>query len=105
LPCAENATYRYEGSNRYYRGRVLAILRDTHEESVTLHELGGSLREDFGDEDLPWLHGVVKSLEKDGLVKISSTEAWPRAVAEERVAYGNEKPEVPPYATTRVSLP
>ncbi len=69
------------------------MLRETPQENIPLHELGGSLREDFGDEDLPWLHGVVESLEKDGLVKISSTEDWSRAVAEERAAYGNERPE------------
>jgi A/G-specific adenine glycosylase len=105
VPPTEKATYRYEGSNRYYRGRVLAILRETSQENVPLRELGGSLREDFGDEDLPWLHGVVESLEKDGLVKISPTESWPQAIAEERAPYGNERPESLPYTPTRVSLP
>jgi A/G-specific adenine glycosylase len=102
---AEKATYRYEGSNRYYRGRVLAVLRETPEESVTLHELGGGLREGFGEEDMPWLRDIVESLEKDGLVKISSTDDWSQAVTEERAAYGNERPEGPPCTTTRVSLP
>ena len=105
LPRAEKATYRYEGSNRYYRGRVLAVLRETPEEGLTLHELGGSLREDSGEEDLPWLRGVVESLEKDGLVKISPTKDWPRAVAEELAAYGNEQPEDPFHAAIRVRLP
>jgi A/G-specific adenine glycosylase len=105
LPRAENATYRYEGSNRYYRGRVLAVLRETSEESIPLHELGTILHEDFGDEDLPRLYRIVESLEKDGLVKISLTEDWPRAVAEERAAYGNETSEGSPYATMRVGLP
>lgn len=57
MPPAGKAAYRYEGSNRYYRGRVLAVLRETTEGSIPLRELGGLLREDFGDEDLPWLHG------------------------------------------------
>ncbi len=105
LPRAEKAAYRYEGSNRYYRGQVLAVLRETPQENVPLRELGESLREDFADEDLPWLHSVVESLEKDGLVRVSSTEDWPRTVAEERAAYGNERPEGPPYTTARVSLP
>ena len=74
LPRAENATFRYEGSNRYYRGRVLAVLRETSEESIPLHELGTILREDFGDEDLSRLSGILESLEKDGLVKVSATE-------------------------------
>jgi A/G-specific adenine glycosylase len=105
LPRTEKATYRYEGSNRYYRGRVLATLRETSEESLPLHELGKILREDSGDEFLTRLHGVVESLERDGLVKISPTEYWSRAVAEERAAYGNERQEGPHYASTRVSLP
>jgi A/G-specific adenine glycosylase len=105
LPRPEKPTYRYQGSNRYYRGRVLAVLRQTSEESIPLREFGAILRENFGDEDLPWLYGVVESLERDGLVKISSTEEWSRAVAEERASYGGERREGPPYATTRVSLP
>ena len=65
LPRAEKPAYRYEGSNRYYRGRVLAALRQTSEESIPLIEFNTILREDFGDEDLPWLYSVVKSLEKE----------------------------------------
>jgi A/G-specific adenine glycosylase len=105
LPRAKKAAYRYVGSNRYYRGRVLATLRETPEDSLPLHELGKILREDFGDEFLTRLYGVVKSLERDGLVKISPTECWPRTVAEERAAYGNERPEGPHYGFAHVSLP
>jgi A/G-specific adenine glycosylase len=105
LPRAENATSRYEGSNRYYRGRVLAVLRETSEESIPLHELGTILREEFGDEDLSRLSSIVESLKKDGLVKVSSTEDWPRAIAEERAAYRTDRPEDPIYATTHVGLP
>jgi A/G-specific adenine glycosylase len=105
LPRAENATSRYEGWNRYYRGRVLAVLRETSEESTPLHKLGTILRKDFGDEDLSRLSGILESLEKDGLVKVSSTEDWPRAIAEERVAHRTERPEDPTYATTYVGLP
>ena len=82
----------------------MAVLRETSEEVIPLHKLGTILREDFADEDLPWLYGVVESLEKDGLVNISFTEDWPRAVAEKRTTFGNERPEGPPCATTRVSL-
>ena len=105
LPRAEKTAYRYEGSNRYYRGRVLAVLREAPEASVPLSEVGESLREGFGEENIPWLRDIVESLEKDGLAMISPTEGWPRAVAEERAAYGIERPEGPPYTTTRVSLP
>jgi hypothetical protein len=105
LPHAERATYRYEGSNRYYRGRVLAALREAPEGGVPLRELGEGLREGFAEEDLPWLRGVVESLERDGLVRVSSAREWPQAVAEERAAYGADRPEDPPHAATRVSLP
>ena len=52
----------------------MAVLRETSEEVIPLHKLGTILREDFAVEDLPWLYGVVESLEKDGLVNISFTE-------------------------------
>jgi A/G-specific adenine glycosylase len=105
LPRAEKAARRYEGSNRYHRGRVLAALREAPEGGVTLRELGEGLREGFGEGELLWLLGVVGSLEKDGLVVVSSAGKWPQAVAEERAAYGADRPGDPPGATTRVSLP
>ena len=78
--------YRYEDSNRYYRGRVLAHLRDASlderaEDGIALQELGSQVRDGFTEGDVPWLYGVVESLRKDGL-----------AVAEERPAYdaGND---------------
>ena len=106
LPRAEKAAHRYEGSNRYYRGRALAVLREAPEGGVTLRELGEGLREGFGEGDLLWLLGVVGSLEKDGLAVVSSAGKRPQAVAEERAAYdGADRREDPPCATTRVSLP
>jgi A/G-specific adenine glycosylase len=73
-PRAAQATHRYEGSNRYYRGRALAVLRQAPPEGVTLRELGERVREGFGDADLPWLRSVVESLGKDGLAEISADE-------------------------------
>ena len=46
----------------------------------------------FTDDDVPWLHGVVESLERDGLA----------AVAEERAPYGSDGGE---SGGTRVGLP
>ena len=105
LPRAERAARRYEGSNRYYRGRALAALRGAPEGGVTLRELGEGLREGFGEEDLPWLLGVVGSLDKDGLVRMSSAEGRSEVLAEEQAAYGSGRPEDPPRAWSRVSLP
>jgi A/G-specific adenine glycosylase len=85
--------YRYEGSDRYYRGRVLARLREEYarggnEAGVSLGELGTRVRADFAADDVPWLRGVVDGLAKDGL-----------AIAEERPVYDAAEPEV------RVKLP
>ena len=106
LPRAEKAAHKYEGSNRYYRGRVLAMLREAPEEGVTLRELGEGLHEGFAEGDLPpWLLDAVESLGKDGLVAVSSARERPQAVAEERAAYGADRPEEALRAATRVSLP
>ena len=86
--------YRYEDTNRYLRGRVLAQLREDAAASgggIDLRELGRQVREGFTDEDVPLLHGVVESLAKDGL-----------AVAEERAAYGSDGDE---KGEMRVRLP
>ena len=84
---------RYEGSNRYYRGRVLARLREHSmeeraAEGIPLRDLGGQIRPDFGDDHVPWLRGIVASLAKDGL-----------AVAEEAPADRASEPDL------RVRLP
>lgn len=86
-------SYRYEGSDRYFRGQVLARLREEYvrgrnETGLPLTELGARVRADFADDDVPWLRGVVDGLAKDGLV-----------VAEERPPYDAGEPEA------RVKLP
>ena len=85
--------YKYEGSNRYYRGRVLARLREASEDGITLRDLGAALRNGFTDGDLSWLEAVVRSLEKDGLAVLDNTSPRPDtadAIAEERPVYGAE---------------
>lgn len=79
---ANRSAPRYDGSNRYYRGRVLAELRGLPtaagaEVGIPIHDLGARVREGFGAEDVPWLYGVVESLSRDGLA----------AVAEDAPAY------------------
>ncbi|HKG26749.1 MAG TPA: A/G-specific adenine glycosylase [Thermomicrobiales bacterium] len=85
--------YRFEESNRFYRGRVLATLRSLPTEDDTpngigLEELGRTIRDDFAEEHFGWLRSVVGGLAKDGLA----------AISEESPAYDAE-------ATVRVSLP
>jgi A/G-specific adenine glycosylase len=86
----------YAGSNRFYRGRVVAALCDRGggeaASPLTLAELGPLVRDDFSDEHLPWLYGVVSGLERDGLAK----------VAEDAPRYESDALANP---NTRVSLP
>jgi hypothetical protein len=70
-----------------------------------LRKLGEGLREDFGEEELPWLRGVVEGLEKDGLARLWSAQEHPQAVAEERAAYGAGRQGGSTHAPVRVSLP
>jgi A/G-specific adenine glycosylase len=96
---ASKPAYRYEDSNRFYRGRVLARLRDhslTAEAAhgVPLDTLGTQIRADFAASDVPWLSTVVASLAKDGL-----------AVAEERRAYDAGTDADAEQVEVRVRLP
>ncbi|QIN79234.1 A/G-specific adenine glycosylase [Rubrobacter marinus] len=106
---AKKPVYRYKGSNRYYRGRALAKLREAPEEGVTLRDLGAALRDGFTEADLPWVEGVARSLEKDGLAVLDGAKpapGTPDIVAEERPAYGAEASTgAGETAAVRVRLP
>ncbi len=98
-PTGAKPAFRYEDSNRYYRGRVLARLRDhslgaSGDEGIALPDLGAQVRGDFTEEQVPWLYGVVESLTKDGL-----------AVAEERPTYSFHADPPGDEREIRVKLP
>jgi A/G-specific adenine glycosylase len=60
---------QYAGSNRFFRGRLVAILRDAPAgASLTLQEVGPRLKDDWTADDAPWLLGVAQRLAKDGLI-------------------------------------
>jgi A/G-specific adenine glycosylase len=81
----------FEGSNRYYRGRVVEALRGLNDgETLDLTRLGPKVREDFSSEHLDWLSGIVDGLRQDGLAEI----------AEETAGYDSTDP-----APIRVRLP
>ncbi|MDQ3694993.1 MAG: A/G-specific adenine glycosylase [Chloroflexota bacterium] len=86
----------FGGSNRYYRGRVVDALREMdgeHPTGIDLATLGTRVRNDFGNEDIPWLYELVQGLARDGLA----------AVAEEKPAYDAGAPDsIGPF---RVKLP
>ena len=99
---------RYEETNIYLRGRVLARLREAPAPGVTLPDLA---RQIGGDTDVEprRLSEVVEGLERDGLARVAEAphrpEAHPAgAVAEERAAYV-VGPERGDPAEIRVSLP
>lgn len=62
----------FEGSNRYYRGRVVEALRGLSDgDALDLHSLGPVVREDFSTEHIDWLAGIVDGLCQDGLAEIA----------------------------------
>ncbi len=62
---------RFHGSNRYWRGKIIEVLRDIPQrKSLSLKKLGSSIKEDFSVSDEAWLQEKFVQLEKDGLVQI-----------------------------------
>ena len=59
----------FAGSTRQARGRIVETLRQ--HPHLTLEELGPHVRETFSDDDRPWLYGLVRALERDGLAKVA----------------------------------
>jgi A/G-specific adenine glycosylase len=108
-PERKTPPFRYEDSNRYYRGRVLAELREIScagTVGIDLRDLGRRIRPDFDETEPSWLHAAVESLCKDGLAKVSSVSRpadIPEAVAEEQSPYGVGPDER--SLEQRVSLP
>lgn len=58
-----------EPPRRFFRGRVIALLRDAPGHRMSLAELGAFLKPDYQSTDLPWLHDIVVSLMRDGLLR------------------------------------
>ena len=64
-------TGRFEGSSRYFRGRVVAHLRGLAEgELCGLVELGVAVRAGYSDADAVWLRSLLEGLARDGLVAV-----------------------------------
>ncbi len=62
----------FTSTNRYFRGRVVDILRSVPTgERLPLSILGSRIKPDFHDEDIPWLQKLISGLAKDGLVHCS----------------------------------
>ncbi len=72
---AERAT-PYVASNRFYRGRLVAALRDApNDAALALNELGPRLKDDWTADDAAWLAGVAQGLANDGLIILLEGES------------------------------
>jgi A/G-specific adenine glycosylase len=90
---AERPSPAYEGSNRFYRGRVLAALRDNPPDGLSLRTLANTVPcpPENSPTSMDRMREVVASLRKDGLVEVV---ARAESLAEERAAYGDDaRPE------------
>lgn len=67
---AAYASEPFTGSNRYFRGRIIAHLRTLPGGVyLPLEELGCVLKADFQPGELPWLEKLVTGLQRDGLLE------------------------------------
>jgi A/G-specific adenine glycosylase len=74
-------------SSRYFRGRVLAALRELPAGgALTLAALGPRVKPNWQPIDIPWLHDLVAGLARDGLVQWSAGAGEEATDAASRVA-------------------
>lgn len=65
----------FTSTTRYFRGRVVETLRALEPGvSLSLAELGPSVKADFTVDELPWLRGIVHGLVRDGLALVTANE-------------------------------
>jgi len=61
--------------NRVYRGRIIEVLRQVPGRSfVSVSQLGRKIKDSYSKHDEHWLEGLIKGLEKDGLVVFRKTQ-------------------------------
>src|SRR2546426_727122 len=66
---AKNQAQPFTSTNRYFRGRIVDLLRTIPAgQRVPLIDLGSQIKPAFCDDDLPWLQKIVNGLAKDGLI-------------------------------------
>jgi A/G-specific adenine glycosylase len=59
---------RFEHSTRFYRGRIVEMLRAADGGALGVDDCGRRLRLDYTADDRPWLAGLVEGLARDHLV-------------------------------------
>lgn len=66
---AKYETQPFTHTNRYFRGRIVDLLRSLPAgQRMTLAALGPKIKDPFGNDDLPWLQRIVEGLARDGLL-------------------------------------
>lgn len=59
----------FTSTNRYFRGRVVSLLRSLPTDTrMQLADVGLQIKPTYSEEDLPWLQKLIDGLAKDGLV-------------------------------------
>ena len=59
----------FTSTNRYFRGRVVSLLRSLPSDTrMQLADVGSQIKPTYSEEDLPWLQKLIDGLSKDGLV-------------------------------------
>ena len=65
-------TQPFTSTNRYFRGRVVDLLRSLPLNTrMPLAEVGQHIKPSYSEDDLPWLQKLIAGLAKDGLVDIT----------------------------------
>jgi A/G-specific adenine glycosylase len=63
---------RFEGSRRWYRGRIVDALRALEPgAALTLDALGEQVKPDYGPADQDWLLDLIRALTRDGLIDLT----------------------------------
>jgi A/G-specific adenine glycosylase len=66
------AAQPFTSTSRYFRGRVVATLREMPSgATLSLAELGPRLKPEYTTADYPWLRTLVERLARDGLVRLT----------------------------------
>ncbi|MFI5273620.1 MAG: hypothetical protein ACHQ4H_11360 [Ktedonobacterales bacterium] len=62
----------FEHSSRYFRGRVVAALRELAPgEALALADLGARIKPEYdAAADVAWLRALLAGLERDGLARV-----------------------------------
>jgi A/G-specific adenine glycosylase len=69
----------FEQTTRYFRGQIVARCRELEPcQTLSLDDLGHSLREDYRPEHVEWVADLVDGLRRDGLVAVHESPGGPR---------------------------